>query len=95
MWNPVEGWASGGPPETKVVMSSGLSELLNCIAFTAGTLSRSGDMRRHGINTKATSRWLKEGKLGANIEALIVVAHDGVTRTRAYEVMNKCSHKLN
>ena len=43
-------------------------------------------MRKSGVNAKASSRWLKEGKLGARMEARVVAAQDGVTRTRAYEV---------
>ena len=41
---------------------------------------------KNGVNAKASSRWLKEGKLGVHMEARVVAAQDGVTRTLAYEV---------
>lgn len=36
-------------------------------------------------DVKATHRWLMDGKLQAEMEAIIIVAKDGVTHTATYK----------
>ena len=42
------------------------------------------ELQKPGVDTEASTRWLVDGKLGAETEAIVVAAQDGVTHTRAY-----------
>ena len=44
------------------------------------------ELRKAGTDKQASTWWLVEGRLSAEVEALIVAAQDGSIRTRAYEV---------